>query len=181
MALTQEILDESELAKSYISNSDFDDDYKKQLLRLINTTTLTTNGISPEQKIQKMTEAIHLLAVSQVTFITKIDEKIEKSIQNANIKQCSGCKAMKHAIDVEEEEKWKEKLSEYKQKMGITDDNDSKNTQKTDETSIQTDISMLDTIKQICLKPYVWIFGSVLVFSPYGMEILKTLIQYFGK
>ena len=73
-------MDESELAKSYISNSDFDDDYKKQLLRLINTTTLTTNGISPEQKIQKMTEAIHLLAVSQVTFITKIDEKIEKSI-----------------------------------------------------------------------------------------------------
>ena len=54
---------------------------------------------------------------------------------------------MKHAKDVEEEEKWKEKLSEYKQKMGITDDNDSKNTQKTDETSIQTNISMLDTIK----------------------------------
>ena len=239
MALTQEIQDESDLAKSYVANSDLDDDYKKTLLRLIHISTLTTNGISPEEKIQKMTEAIHLLAISQVTFITKIDEKIEKSIQNANIKQCSGCKAMKHAIDVEEEEKWKEKLaeykekmgnteiefgnfkktingfasniqndisnavsgavgaiaqkdveeeekwkeklSEYKQKMGITDDNDSKNTQKTDETSIQTNISMLDTIKQICLKPYVWIFGSVLVFSPYGMEILKTLIQCFGK
>ena len=181
MALTQEIQDESELAKSYVANSDLDDDYKKTLLRLIHISTLTTNGISPEEKIQKMTEAIHLLAISQVTFITKIDEKIEKSIQNANIKQCSSCKAMKHANDVEEEDKWKEKLSEYKQKMGITDDNDSKNTQKTDETSIQTDISMLDTIKQICLKPYVWIFGSVLVFSPYGMEILKTLIQFWGK
>ena len=181
MALTQEIQDESDLAKSYVANSDLDDDYKKTLLRLIHISTLTTNGISPEEKIQKMTEAIHLLAISQVTFITKIDEKIEKSIQNANIKQCSGCKAMKHAKDVEEEEKWKEKLSEYKQKMGITDDNDSKNTQKTDETSIQTNISMLDTIKQICLKPYVWIFGSVLVFSPYGTEILKTLIQFWGK
>ena len=181
MALSQEIQDESDLAKSYVANSDLDDDYKKTLLRLIHISTLTTNGISPEEKIQKMTEAIHLLAISQVTFITKIDEKIEKSIQNANIKQCSRCKAMKHANDVEEEEKWKEKLSEYKQKMGITDDNDSKNTQKTDETSIQTDISMLDTIKQICLKPYVWIFGSVLVFSPYGMEILKTLIQFWGK
>ena len=181
MALSQEIQDESDLAKSYVANSDLDDDYKKTLLRLIHISTLTTNGISPEEKIQKMTEAIHLLAISQVTFITKIDEKIEKSIQNANIKQCSGCKAMKHAKDVEEEEKWKEKLSEYKQKMGITDDNDSKNTQKTDETSIQTDISMLDTIKQICLKPYVWIFGSVLVFSPYGTEILKTLIQFWGK
>lgn len=54
---------------------------------------------------------------------------------------------MKHANDVEEEEKWKEKLSEYKHKMGITDDNDSKNTQKSDENSIQTNISILDTIK----------------------------------
>ena len=88
---------------------------------------------------------------------------------------------MKHANDVEEEEKWKEKLSEYKHKMGITDDNDSKNTQKSDENSIQTNISILDTIKQICLKPYAWIFASVLVFSPYGIEILKTLIQFFGK
>ena len=173
MALTQEILDESELAKSYISNSDFDDDYKKQLLRLINTTTLTTNGISPEQKIQKMTEAIHLLAVSQVTFITKIDEKIEKSIQNANIKQCSGCKAMKHAIDVEEEEKWKEKLAEYKEKMGIIDDNDP----KSDDNS---KLPIIDTIKQILVKPYFWIFSSILVFSPYGIEILKLIFQYFG-
>ena len=181
MALSQEIQDESELAKSYVANSDLDDDYKKTLLRLIHISTLTTNGISPEEKIQKMTEAIHLLAITQVSFITKVDEKIQKSIQNANNNQCQTCKAMKHANDVEEEEKWKEKLSEYKQKMGITDDNDSKNTQKTDETSIQTDISMLDTIKQICLKPYVWIFGSVLVFSPYGIEILKTLIQCFGK
>lgn len=181
MALSQEIQDESELAKSYVANSDLDDEYKKILLRLINISTLTTNGISPEEKIQKMTEAIHLLAITQVSFITKVDEKIQKSIQNANNSQCQTCKAMKHTNDVEEEEKWKEKLSEYKQKMGITDDNDSKNTQKTDETSNQTNISILDTIKQICLKPYVWIFGSVLVFSPYGVEIIKTLIQFFGK
>lgn len=54
---------------------------------------------------------------------------------------------MKHAKDVEEEEKWKEKLSEYKHKMGITDDNDPKNVKKSDENSIQANISMLDTIK----------------------------------
>ena len=54
---------------------------------------------------------------------------------------------MKHANDVEEEEKWKEKLSEYKHKMGITDDNDTKNTQKTEESSSHTNISIIDTIK----------------------------------
>ena len=42
---------------------------------------------------------------------------------------------MKHANDVEEEEKWKEKLSEYKKKMGITDYNDQKNMQKLEESS----------------------------------------------
>ena len=94
-----------------------------------------------------MTEAIHLLAITQVSFITKVDEKIQKSIQNANNNQCQTCKAMKHANDVEEEEKWKEKLSEYKKKMGITDDNDQKNVQKTEESSSQTNISIIDTIK----------------------------------
>ena len=98
-----------------------------------------------------MTEAIHLLAVSQVTFITKIDEKIEKSIQNANIKQCSSCKAMKHTTDIEEEEKWKEKIAEYKEKMGITDDNDP----KSDNNS---NLPIINTIKQILLKPYFWVF-----------------------
>lgn len=181
MALSQEIQDESELAKSYVANSDLDDDYKKTLLRLIHISNLTTNGISPEEKIQKMTEAIHLLAITQVSFITKVDEKIQKSIQNANNKQCKTCKAMKHANDVEEEERWKEKLSEYKKKMGITDDNDPKNTQKPEESSSQTNISIIDTIKQICLKPYAWIFASILVFSPYGVEIIKLLIQFFGK
>lgn len=178
MALSQEIEDESELAKSYVANSDLDDDYKKTLLRLIHISTHTTNGISPEEKIQKMTEAIHLLAITQVSFIAKVDEKIQKSIQNANNNQCQICKAMKHANDVEEEERWKEKLSEYKQKMGIHDDNDQNNTTNSDN---KTNISIIETIKQICLKPYVWIFGSILVFSPYGTEILKLIFQFFGK
>ncbi len=178
MALSQEIEDESELAKSYVANSDLDDEYKKTLLRLINISTLTTNGISPEEKIQKMTEAIHLLAITQVSFITRVDEKIQQSISSANKTQCLDCKAMRHAKDVEEEEKWKEKLSEYKQKMGISEENDPKNVDGNKET---TNLSLIDTIKQILLKPYSWIFASILVFSPYGTEILKLIFQYFGK
>lgn len=180
MALSQEIEDESELAKSYVANSDLDDDYKKTLLRLINISTLTTNGISPEEKIQKMTEAIHLLAITQVSFITKVDEKVQSSIQKANIKQCQICKAMKHANEVEEEEKWQAKLAEYKQKMGITEDTESKNESKNKETGKNLNISIVDTIKQIFLKPYAWIFASILVFSPYGTEILKLIFQFFG-
>ena len=80
---------------------------------------------------------------------------------------------MKHAIDVEEEEKWKEKLAEYKEKMGIIDDSDP----KSDDNS---NIPIIDTIKQILVKTYFWVFSSTLVFSRYGKEILKLIFQYFG-
>jgi len=80
MATTKEMLDEAELAKSYITNSDMSDDSKRTYLRLINITTEATNGISPEQKIQKMTEAILLLAASQAKYIVSMDEKIDKAV-----------------------------------------------------------------------------------------------------
>ena len=80
MATTKEMLDEAELAKSYITNSDMSDDSKRTYLRLINITTEATNGISPEQKIQKMTEAILLLAASQAKYIVSMDEKIDKVV-----------------------------------------------------------------------------------------------------
>lgn len=51
MATTKEMLDEAELAKSYVAGSDMSDDSKRTYLRLINITTEATNGISPEQKI----------------------------------------------------------------------------------------------------------------------------------
>jgi hypothetical protein len=58
MATTKVIFDDAELAKSYITNSKLSDEYKRLYLRLINLSTLATNGISPEEKIQRMTECI---------------------------------------------------------------------------------------------------------------------------
>lgn len=105
MATTKDILDDAELAKSYITSSNMSDDYKRTYLKLINITTMATNGISPEEKIQKMTEAIQLLAVTQGMFISNIDTKIEETVAIANKAQCNNCKAMKHAISVEQKEK----------------------------------------------------------------------------
>lgn len=42
-------------------------------------------------------------------------------------------------------------------------------------------MSMIDTIKAILIKPYAWIFGSIVVFSPYTIDILKTVLEFFGK
>ena len=99
MALSKEILEEAELAKNHLMNSSLDDRCKKSLLRLLNTTTLATNGLSVEEKIQKITESIHGLILSQITFLDTVDKKID----TANKAQCVNCKAMHHANEVEEE------------------------------------------------------------------------------
>lgn len=49
--ISKEVLEEAEFAKSHLMNSTLDDRCKKSLLRLLNTATLATNGISTEEKI----------------------------------------------------------------------------------------------------------------------------------
>lgn len=105
MAATKEMLDEADIAKTYVVNSDMTDDQKHTYLKLIHITTEATNGISPEEKIQKMTEAILLLVASQIKHEITLDERISNSVQKANRHQCTECKAMAHACEAEEKEK----------------------------------------------------------------------------
>lgn len=49
--VTKEVLEEAEFAKNHLMNSNLDDRCKKSLLRLLNTATIATNGISTEEKI----------------------------------------------------------------------------------------------------------------------------------
>lgn len=104
MSTTKDMIDDAEFAKTRIANSNMSDNYKKLYIKLINLTTTATNGISPEEKIQKMTEAIQLLAVTQSTFVTEIDAKINVTVQKANRSQCLTCKAMKYVENQEEKE-----------------------------------------------------------------------------
>lgn len=77
MSLSKEIAEESEFAKTQLMNSNLDDRCKRSLLRLINCSMIATNGISTEEKIQKITEAIHGLVLSQITFLDTVDKKIQ--------------------------------------------------------------------------------------------------------
>mgnify|MGYP001772880264 CR=1 FL=1 len=114
MATTKEALDDAELVNSYITNPELSDAYKRTYLRLINISTLATNGISVDEKIQKMTECIQLLAVTQGMYLANIDQKIDTAIYRANRKQCQECKAMAHAVDVEQEKHDRQVLEQYK-------------------------------------------------------------------
>ena len=51
MAISKEILEETESAKYHLLQSSLDDKCKKSLLRLINISTMATNGISLEEKV----------------------------------------------------------------------------------------------------------------------------------
>ena len=167
MALSKEILEEAELAKNHLMNSSLDDRCKKSLLRLLNTTTLATNGLSVEEKIQKITESIHGLILSQITFLDTVDKKIE----TANKAQCVSCKAMRHANEVEEEKEHQKIIEQWKEANGITDKN-------ADDDSAD---SWPSVIRKILLKPYPYVVLGVLVISPYGVDIVKMLLETFAK
>lgn len=52
------------MAKNHLMQSNLDEKCKKSLLRLLNISTLATNGISLEEKVQKITEIIYGLVLS---------------------------------------------------------------------------------------------------------------------
>lgn len=195
MSTPQHILDDAELAKNYIIQSNMADEYKRTYLRLIKVSTMATNGISSEEKIQMMTECISLLAITQGMYLSNIDSKIqnaiekasseidtkiEKAISAANSKQCTNCKAMKHANDIEQEEYDMKLLQSYAEKNGInindltTENNNSENTKSNNQ-------SWQDVIKQILLKPYIYVVCCLITVSPHGVDILKALLHFFDK
>lgn len=166
--LTKEILEEAEFAKSHLMNSSLDDRCKKSLLRLLNTATLATNGISTEEKIQKITEAIQGLVLSQITFLDTVDKKIEK----ANKEQCISCKAMRHANEVEEQKEREEIIAKWKEANGYKDDEDS--------AADSSNKSWSQVAKDVVSKPWCWVAVIALVIAPNGVNIVKLLIDAFG-
>jgi len=71
--LKKEIIEDVEFAKTQIMNSSLDDRVKKSFIRLLTTAAMATNGISTEEKIQKMTEIVLGLVMSQMTFLETVD------------------------------------------------------------------------------------------------------------
>lgn len=174
MAISQEMINQAELAKAKIVNSGYlDDDSKKNLLNIVAITTQATNGISPEEKIQKMTESVLMLTISQVQMAATMPKQIQDNITKTMIeygdKKCSTCRAMLHVDKCDKEESLKGKIEDLKEIGGMK------------KKEIDADTPWAVVLKQTLLKPYPWILASLMVFSPYGVDILKTLAQIFGK
>lgn len=175
MSTSIEMQNQSELAKAQVLKSDFmSDDMKKNLLGVISIAAEATNGLSPEEKIQKMTESVFGLAINEVYFFEQINRNIVETIRETNVEQCSKCKAMAHVLQVEKEEEIKRHIDEYKKKAGIKDDGTKVSSGGDDQTWKQFVMAVLQ-------KPYFWIFASILVFSPHGAQMLDTVLKFVGK
>lgn len=166
--LRKEIVEEAEFAKSRLMSSSLDDRVKKPLLRLLNTATIATNGISTEEKIQKITETIQGLVMSQITFMDTIDQKIEV----ANKKHCETCKAMKYTQQMEQEKEQAEIIQKWKYANGIHEEDD----QRQPEMN-----SLMQTIMKILTQPYCWVFFSILAIAPNGVDMIRVIVDAFSK
>ena len=81
---------------------------------------------------------------------------------------------MKYVDDVEQQKHQEEIIDAWKKANGITD-------VPKQETVDVKQLSIKDTVKMILLKPFVWIFGTVIAFSPYGVDMLTAILKFFSK
>lgn len=110
------------------------------------------------------------MVLSQITFL----DSIEKKIIIANQEKCNSCKAMKLANEVEEQKRQEEIINAWKEANGIKD--------KPQQSSVDVEkMSIIDTTKMILLKPWCWIFGTIVAFSPYGVDMLNAILKFFSR
>ena len=76
---------------------------------------------------------------------------------------------MKHATEVEEEEKNRKLIEEWKAANGIVD--------KKDE---EAEDEWTRFLKQLLLKPYVYVVASILAISPYSIDIIRMIMQIWS-
>lgn len=192
MAISQQIQNQAAIIRAKIASSnDLDEDYKARLFDLVALTAMATNGISQEEKIQKMTEAMHSLTMSQIEFITHINKTVTKSLEesskkietmiattqqtiqttiaNATISHCKTCKAMEHAEEIEKEKEYAKLIQE----MGgvVKDDSQAKSQNWSD--------FLQKTCSKILIQPWIWIFFAVVSISPYGVNIINAVKDLF--
>ena len=81
---------------------------------------------------------------------------------------------MKLANDVEEQKKQEEIINAWKEANGIKDGTSSSSPEPSSMT-------IAGAIKTVLVKPWAWIFASVLVFSPYCPDIVNAILGFFSK
>ena len=78
---------------------------------------------------------------------------------------------MKLANDVEEQKRQEAIIEAWKEANGW------KEPEKNDQDA--SEMTIMEVVKTALVKPWAWLFGSILVFSPYGVEIVNAILNFF--
>lgn len=179
------ILSEAELAKTTVLNSPLDADTKRNLVTLISKSAMATNGITPEEKIQSLTECMASLASALAMYMSNADGRIEK-LENLYKEE--------HPTGKLEQLKKREhelyEVEEYRNMSGILPNikisgecisDILKGTKKYIDDRIEdSNDKFVDKLFKLLEKPYVWLFGIAAVCSPFAVDILNAILTHFA-
>lgn len=164
---------EYDLTKAYIIQSSLSDEEKRKALHLLNIAMIPTNSDNLEERVNKMAETFFLAVAFQLKFLanvsdtvtSKLKTEVDKSIKHYLDLHTKDCEAYNCYIN---EQKEKEAIALYqttKEKIKTPDDTD--------------DLTFMNILKYILLKPYIYIFLTFAVFSPFLADILKIIFSRF--
>lgn len=80
---------------------------------------------------------------------------------------------MAHAEDIEQAKEKEQLIEEWKRANGITDESLAK-----DAADGQ---GWLGFLKKLLVQPGLWVFLTILTISPYGVDIVKAILQFCQK
>ena len=88
---------------------------------------------------------------------------------------------MKHALDMQKKAE-REKLIEQLRQEGIIPMEEALKAQAEKQAKEQepTSLSWMDVLKTMLMKPWAYIMMMIIVFSPYSVQILNTILQFIA-
>ena len=180
------ILSEAELAKTTVLNSPLDADTKRNLVMLITKSATATNGITPEEKIQCLTECMASLASALAMYMSRSDERLEQLEVKFKEEHPAG---QLERLQKREHELYE--VEEYRNMSGILPNikisgecitDILKGTKKYIDDRLDDDSNkFIDKLFKLLEKPYVWLFGVAAVCSPFAVDIINTVLSHFVK
>ena len=187
MSIKAKIASDAEITRTKLLNSTLDDDIKDRCNVLILHAIEATNGISPEEKIQNMTESIasliDIIVVNMCKTESRLDQLAETALKNHPEDKLEQLK--KFEAELSEVEKYRKHLG-IVPNISLNDENIkaivtgvSKEITKTETKSETT--TYRDKIINLFKSPWPWIFGMFLVFSPHFNDLLNAITTYFAK
>ena len=154
-----------ELQKKQIAESEhLSQDEKLQLTELVSEAAECTNGYEGEEKVQRVAETTFHVT----TAMTKVMQQLAEN--NDLTKELDSTMKQSAQKDIERDQKLSQIISNIEQVATAV--------QSSPKRDIK-DLNWKDTMKLVLVKPWIWVFFAIFVFSPKCIELVQLLVDKF--